>query len=109
MIFNDKNQRCTLIAPSAEPVVDEAGFEVETDEPAGQRTVWCKVTSVTAYEIATMGQNNIKPSLKVTLWANEYGGETEVEIEGLTYGVYRTYQPGQDEIELYLERKGGVN
>ena len=105
----DKNQKCTLIPPAAEPVVDEAGFMAETEETETGKTVWCKVSSVTAYEIATMGQNTIKPSLKVTLWADEYNGEEEVEIDGLMYGVYRTYQTGQDEIELYLERKGGVN
>jgi hypothetical protein len=35
-------------------------------------------------------------------------GEREVELDGKKYGIYRTYERNQDYIELYCERKGGV-
>ena len=105
MILNDKNQRCTLVSYEYEQ--DSSGFA--PDRPGAIRQeVWCKVSSITGAEFARMGQNSIKPSLRVTLWANEYAGQDVVVIDGLPYGVYRTYQPGMDEIELYLERKAGV-
>ena len=107
MIMNDKNQRCRLLA--YETVEDAAGFMDEENTIESAVDVWCKVASVSGKEIATMGQNTIKPALKVTLWAEEYNDQDSVEIDGLLYGVYRTYRPGQDEIELYLERKGGVS
>ena len=107
MIMNDKNQKCKLL--SYETAEDAAGFVDETNTTESAVDVWCKVASVSGKEIATMGQNNIRPALKVTLWAEEYNDQETVEVDGLLYGVYRTYRPGQDEVELYLERKGGVS
>ena len=108
MVMNDKNQKCILIS-NDDAEQDAAGFVDESEETTLEQEVWCKVASVSGKEIATMGQNTIKPALKVTLWAEEYNDQDSVEIDGLLYGVYRTYRPGQDEIELYLERKGGVS
>ena len=108
MVMNDKNQKCILIS-NDDAEQDAAGFVDESEETTLEQEVWCKVASVSGKEIATMGQNTIKPALKVTLWAEEYNDQETVEIDGLLYGVYRTYRPGQDEIELYLERKGGVS
>ncbi len=108
MTMNDKNQKCILLS-NDEAERDEAGFVDESEETTLEKEVWCKVSSVSGKEIATFGQNDIKPALKVTLWADEYADEETVIVDGLAYGVYRTYRPGQDEVELYLERKGGVN
>ena len=108
MVMNDKNQKCILISnDNAEQ--DAAGFVDDSTETIAEKEVWCKVASVSGKEIATFGQNDIKPALKVTLWADEYTEQETVVVDGLAYGVYRTYRPGQDEVELYLERKGGVN
>ena len=35
--------------------------------------------------------------------------EEIVEYNGKTYSVYRTYLKRSDQIELYVERKGGTN
>lgn len=106
-MLNDKNTKCTLLSYSV--AEDPAGFVDDAGTVEERTTVWCKVQSVSGREIATMGQNNIKPSLKVTLWVNEYANQDTVEVDGKVYGVYRTYQNSADEIELYLERKAGAS
>ena len=66
--MNDKNQRCTLLA--YETVEDAAGFVDEENTIESAVEVWCKVASVSGKEIATMGQNNIKPALKMCAQAD---------------------------------------
>jgi hypothetical protein len=39
----------------------------------------------------------------------DYNGETIIKYEGQRYSVYSTYFGRDDEIELYVERKGGTN
>lgn len=39
----------------------------------------------------------------------DYSGEEEILYNGKAYGVYRTYKAKTDVLELYVERKGGVN
>jgi hypothetical protein len=39
----------------------------------------------------------------------DYEGERLLEYNGKRYGIYRTYNNGSDEVELYAERKGGTN
>lgn len=72
------------------------------------REVFCSVKSITRAEWAAVGHRGLKPAMCVTLWAEEYQGELTAEYDGQRYGVYRTYQPNSCEIELYLEKKGGV-
>ena len=43
-----------------------------------------------------------------TSGADDYNGEKEVELDGIKYGIYRTYEVDKDYVELYCERKGGV-
>lgn len=100
----DKNNRCYLISYVSKQ--DESGFEADKPKEI-RRKVWCKVESASGREFARMGQNNIRPQRRVTLWANEYDEQDTVELEGKKYGVYRTFQPNPEEIELYLERKAG--
>ena len=93
MVLNDKNQKCILISnDNAEQ--DAAGFVDDSAETIAEKEVWCKVASVSGKEIATFGQNNVKPALKITLWADEYAEQETVIVDGLAYGVYRTYRPG---------------
>ena len=104
MNMSDKNQRCYLITYFS--TQDDSGFE--PDNPTEiRKKVWCRIESVSGKEFARMGQNNIRPQLRVTLWASEYDDQDTVEIDGKKYGVYRIFQAGADEVELYLERKSG--
>ena len=39
---------------------------------------------------------------------DEYQGEEIAILNGARYGIYRTYSPNGEEMELYLEQKAGV-
>ena len=104
MSVGDKNNRCYLISYVSDQ--DTSGFEPDTQQEI-RKKAWCKVESISGREFARMGQNNIRPSCRVTIWAYEYNEQDTVELDGKKYGVYRTYQPNPEEVELYLERKAG--
>ena len=73
------------------------------------RTVFCSVRSVSASEFFDGGRNGLNPDFQISMFAPDYNGERTIEFEGKRYGVYRTYKQRNDIIELYVERKGGVN
>lgn len=74
-----------------------------------ERQVFCSVDSVTREEFFEGGRNGLNPEYRMTMFFADYNGETEVVYNGVAYGVYRTYHAKTDELELYVERKGGVN
>jgi hypothetical protein len=45
----------------------------------------------------------------MTMFNGDYQGETMLEFNGRTYAIYRTYLDRNDNLELYVERKGGTN
>ena len=47
--------------------------------------------------------------IRETMFAWDYQGEPMLRYSGKTYSIYRTYVSKTDEIELYVERKGGTN
>lgn len=73
-----------------------------------KRKVIGYVGSISASEFYEAGRNGLKPQCRISMFAPDYSGETAVELNGTRYGVYRTYMPKDDTIELYLERKAGV-
>ena len=73
------------------------------------RRVYCDVQSVTRAEFFEGGRNGLNPEYVMTMFFADYEGETIVEYKGKRYGVYRTYHARTDELELYVERKGGLN
>ena len=73
-----------------------------------RREVFCNITGVSAAEFFEAGRAGIRPEYRVTIFAFDYNGESIVELEGVRYGVYRTYLKSGEDIELYLERKAGV-
>lgn len=74
-----------------------------------ERDVFCSVDSVTRAEFFEGGRSGLNPEYRITMFAPDYEGELEVVYAGAAYGVYRTYHAKTDIIELYVERKGGVN
>lgn len=74
-----------------------------------KRTVFCKVESVTRAEYFEGGKNGLNPEFRITMFFGDYNGENTLVYNGVYYGVYRTYKASTDTIELYVERKGGVN
>ena len=85
---------------------DENGVWRET---LSRRQVFCDVSSVTASEFFEGGRNGLNPEFRMTIFAGDYQGETMLEFNGKTYAIYRTYLAHNDNLELYVERKGGTN
>ena len=94
---------------------DERGYIVRDEQhvditfPQNYREVFCQVDSVTQSEFFEGGRNGLNPEYRFTMFFADYQGERTVEYNGRRYGIYRTYQPRTDIIELYAERKGGTN
>lgn len=99
----DRSNTITLISYTYSP--DAIGQMVAT---ASTSLVYCNVQSVSQSEWFAGGQNGLKPEYKVTLFAPDYSGQKEAELNGIRYGIYRTYQRQDELLELYLERKVGV-
>lgn len=74
-----------------------------------KRDVFCQVDSVTRAEFFEAGRSGLNPEFRFTLFAGDYNGESIAIFNGKAYSVYRTYHARTDEIELYVERKGGTN
>ena len=82
MSVGDKNNRCYLISYVSDQ--DTSGFEPDEQQEI-RKKAWCKVESISGREFARMGQNNIRPSCRVTIWANEYSEQDTVELDGKKY------------------------
>ena len=83
---------------------DSIGQWVKTIE---KRQVFGQVSSVTANEFFAGGQNGYKPDIRITMFAYDYQGEDDLELDGKIYTVYRTYFARTDTVELYCERRVG--
>ena len=100
----DRSNVINLISTTKEQ--DENGVWRET---TNRRMVFCNVSSVTASEFFEGGRNGLNPQFRMVMFFGDYQGETILEYNGATYAIYRTYQRGTDELELYVERKGVTN
>lgn len=74
-----------------------------------EREVFCQVNSITRAEFFDAGRNGLNPEYSFSMFFGDYDGERTVRYKGQMYGVYRTYHERTDVLELYVERKGGVN
>ena len=70
--------------------------------------IFAKKESVSRAEFYNGGKSGLQPEFRLTTAIIDYHGELEVELDGVRYGVYRTYNVSQDYIELYCEKKGGL-
>lgn len=100
----DRSSVITLL--STAKTQDEFGVWQETET---SRDVFCQVDSVTRAEFFDGGRNGLNPEFRFTLFCGDYNGEQTVIYNGKAYAVYRTYHARTDEIELYVQRKGGTN
>lgn len=78
-------------------------------ETITKRNVYCNVASVTRAEFFEGGRAGLNPEYRMTMFFGDYNGETALIYKGNTYSIYRTYQGRNDDLELYVERKGGSN
>lgn len=100
----DRSDVVTLVSETL--TQDELGVWNKTKT---EREVFCSVDSVTRSEFFEGGRSGLNPEYRITLFEPDYQGELEVVYNGVAYGVYRTYHARTDIMELYVERKGGVN
>lgn len=74
------------------------------------RTVFCRKTDVTRSEFYQAGRSGLTPQLVIITFFANYEGEEVCIYHDQPYHIYRTYRvPGTDDLELYLELKGGTN
>lgn len=99
----DKSRVLTLIGVFYAP--DAIGQLVPEEI---RREVFCNLSSVSASEWFEAGRAGLKAEYRATIFAPDYGGETIAELDGVRYGIYRTYVGRDEALELYLERKAGV-
>ena len=73
-----------------------------------KRKVYCDVRSITRAEWYDAGRQGFKPDFMVTMFAPDYRGEDELELDGKKYEIYRTYIAQNESIELYCQEIGGI-
>ena len=77
------------------------------EKSTDKKKVYCQVNSVSASEFFEGGRSGLNPDYRITMFRYDYDGEKLLEYDGEEYSIYRTYITRNDEIELYVERKGG--
>ncbi len=86
--------------------VDELKQRVPADT---SRPVWANIQSVTRSEFFAAGKSGLEPELVAVIPLVNYGGERVAVVRGQTYAVYRTFvKEESDDVELYLQRKEGL-
>lgn len=73
-----------------------------------QTEIFVEEKSVTRQEWHMAGRSGLTPDFVLVTPAVNYSGQSVILYKEQKYGIYRTYASG-DDIELYLERKGGIN
>ena len=74
-----------------------------------KRDVYGSIQSVSRAEWYNAGHDGFNPDMVFTTPLVNYCGQPEAEYRGIRYGIYRTYfRAESDMIELYLQRKAGV-
>lgn len=100
----DRSDVITLVGTTL--AQNDFGVWTDTEE---QKDVLCSVESVTRAEYFEGGKNGLVPEYKFVIFFDDYSGEKTVLYKGVAYGIYRTFRAKTDRLELYTERKGGVN
>ena len=99
----DKSRVLTLIGVTY--TADSIGQLIPQET---RRDVFCSLSSVSASEWFEAGRAGLNAEHRAALFAYDYAGETMAELDGVRYGIYRTYLGRNETVELYLERKAGV-
>lgn len=71
------------------------------------KSILAQKQSISRSEFYNGGKAGLQPAFVLVTSKLDYSGELEVELDGVRYGIYRTYEVDEDYIELYCERKGG--
>lgn len=92
----------TLITTEWEQDDEGIGRNVER-----RREIFATVDSVSRSEWSDAGRLGFNAEWRFSVFSGDYDGERACEFRGIRYGIYRTYQPSLDVVELYAERKAG--
>ncbi|MEE1189853.1 MAG: hypothetical protein UHN41_03690 [Bacteroidales bacterium] len=87
---------------------DTMGQRVATD--GTKRTVYATLSSISRQEwvsYSQSGRQGLVPAYVATVFFGDYQGESKAEYNGEVYGIYRTYERDDEQVELYLEKKAG--
>lgn len=74
-----------------------------------RREVLAQFRSVARAEWFEAGRNGLRPNITFVVRYIDYEGETLIEWDGEMYSVYRTFLNRGDQVELYCEKRGGLN
>ena len=86
---------------------DDYGNQIPTET---KTLIPIEVHSISRNEFYKAGEQKLNPELMVTTAAINYNGEEVIEINSVTYAIYRKYwDEFSDEVELYLRKEVGVN
>jgi len=84
---------------------DEVGNQIATTT---KTLIPVEVRSITRDEFYRAGEQKLNPEMVVTTAAENYSGQELIEIDSVTYAIYRKYRdPNSDDIELYLRKEVG--
>jgi len=72
-----------------------------------RREIFTLEKSITRAEWSTAGQMGLNAAACLLTPKCNYAGEELIEYNGEMYRIYRTFETNEN-IELYLEKKGGV-
>lgn len=100
----DKTDIITLEAPKYKT----DGINQRIPDGVITRDIFCRKENVKRSDWLSAAQLGMKAAWCVTIWADEYHGEMVAILDGIRYGIYRSYQVNTEELELYLEQKVGV-
>jgi len=101
------NKSVTLDLISKTYTTDSMGQLIPTEKAT---TVFATITSISRAEWVSYqqsGRQGLVPSYVATVFAGDYNGEEIAEYNGKRYGIYRTYERDDEQVELYLEKKAG--
>lgn len=102
------NKSVTINLLTKTYTTDDMGQKIYTTK---QRTVFATLTSISRAEwtsYSQTGRQGLVPAYVATIFMGDYEGESQCVYNGQTYGIYRTYERDDEQVELYLEKKAGI-
>ena len=99
----DRSEVCYLITRTHRR--DENGIMQPTEF---ETEVFCNVQSVSASEWFNGGRSGLNPEFRFTMFEGDYMGQDIIKYNGIRYAIYRTYHAKDNNIELYVQKEGGV-
>ena len=84
---------------------DSIGNQIPTET---RQHILVEEHSITRQEWAEAGRQGLSPALLLVTHKVNYSGQDQIEYCNVRYGIYRTYEH-DEQVEMYLERKGGVS